>query len=161
MEPVWERRTLVVANRTAATPLLLDEIQRRAGEHPTAFVLLRPAVPSRKASDWTLDEALKALRRAASGRTGHRPANVSGLDGGDDPFDAVKQALADGNFDDVIISTLPKRTSEWLRRDLPRRVEALDVPVTVITQSSGKRLAANEAMLWNAKSNARSAPEEE
>ena len=74
---------------------------------------------------------------------------VEGLDGADDPFQAVKDALAGGDFDDVIISTLSKRTSEWLRRDLPRRVEALGVPVTVITTASGERLPANEAMLWN------------
>jgi hypothetical protein len=110
MQSVRQRRTLVVANRTAATPLLLDEIQRRAVEHPTTFVLLRPTVRSRSGPDWTLDDALKALRRAASGPTRHLPISVEGLDGGPDAFQAVKQALADGGFDDVIISTLPKRT---------------------------------------------------
>ena len=149
MQSARQHRTLVVANRTAATPLLLDEIRRRAVEQPTSFVLLRPTVSSRN-SDWTLSDAVKALRRAASGPTRQLPIDVDGLEGGPDAFEAVKQALADGDFDDVIISTLPKRTSTWLRRDLPRRVEALNVPVTVITQPSGKRLAANEAMLWNA-----------
>jgi hypothetical protein len=149
METEGERRTLVVANRTAATPFLLDEIQRRAVEQPTVFVLLCPRIPSRKAVDWTLEDAVKALRKAASGPTRQRATHVEGLEGGPDPFEAVKQALADGDFDDVIISTLPRRTSEWLRRDLPRRVEGLGVPVTVVTQPSAKRLPANEAMLWN------------
>jgi len=150
MHSARRHRTLVVANRTAATPLLLDEIQRRAVAQPTSFVLLRPAVSARSGSDWTLAEAVKALRRAASGPTRHLPIDVEGVEGGPDAFEAVKRVLADGDFDDVVISTLPKRTSAWLRRDLPRRVEALNVPVTVITQPSGKRLAANEAMLWNA-----------
>jgi hypothetical protein len=61
-----------------------------------------------------------------------------------DAFESVKQALADGHFDDVLISTLPKRTSEWLKRDLPRRVEGLGVPVSVITQPTKKRPSLND-----------------
>jgi hypothetical protein len=160
MGPVPQRRTLVVANRTAATPLLLEEIQRRAVEQPTSFVLLRPTVDSGKASDWTLDDAVKLLRRAASGPTRQRPSHVEGREGGPDAFQAVKQALAEGGFDDVIISTLPKRSSEWLRRDLPRRVRALNVPVTVITQPGGKRRSFGQALAWNPVDDSPPAPEE-
>src|SRR5436190_229748 len=63
MSPAPRRRTLVVANRTASTERLLDEIQRRAAVHPTDFVLL---VPSGHRRDWTLDEALDAPRRAGT-----------------------------------------------------------------------------------------------
>ena len=127
MQPASPRRTLVVANRTASTPLLLEEVKRRAAERPTKFALLIPNVESRKAADWTLETALKMLERAARGP-------VDGLMGGKDPFESIKRSLADGTYDDVIISTLSRRSSEWLRRGLPRRIEKLGVPVTVITQ---------------------------
>src|SRR5690349_2192461 len=113
------RRTLIVANRTAATPLLLEEVSRRAAEGPTVFVLLVPATGK---SDWTLEQALTALRRAVRGESGMRQGDVEVRPGGADPYEAVRQALDGGDFDDVLISTLPKKTSEWLRRDLPRRV---------------------------------------
>jgi hypothetical protein len=142
------RRTLIVANRTAGTPLLLQEVDRRAAEQPTAFVLLIPDVASRTAADWTLNEALKSLKRAAQGPTGHRPAHVEGLVGGADPFESVERALAEGDFDDVVISTLPKRTSQWLKRDLPARVEKLNVPVTVITPPKAKRMTLEESGIW-------------
>jgi len=119
-------RTLVVANRTAATPLLIEEVKRRAHERPTRFALLIPDVASRKHADWTLELGTERLARAAGG-------SVEGLVGQRDPFESIKHVLQDSGFDDVIISTLPRRTSEWLRRDLPRRVERLGVPVAVIT----------------------------
>lgn len=121
-------RTLVVANRTASTPLLLDEVKRRAGERPTAFTLLVPEVPSHRPADWTLDSALTLMRRAA-GAT----AVVDGRLAGADPLTSVKDELAARAYDDIVISTLPARTSEWLRRDLPRQVQRLGLPVTVVT----------------------------
>jgi hypothetical protein len=65
----------------------------------------------------------------------------------DDPFDSVRRALGGGGFDDVIISTLSTRTSEWLRRDLPRRVRRLGVPMTVITALEGDEPARTAAIV--------------
>jgi len=121
------RRTLVVANRTANTVELKAEIRRRARERPTRFSLLVPNISSRRhEDDWTLERATELLEQDAG-------APVEGLAGAEDPFEAVKQAIEAHSFDDVIISTLPQRTSEWLRRALPRRVQRLGLPVTVIT----------------------------
>jgi hypothetical protein len=69
--------------------------------------------------------ALPLLRQAAR-------APVEGLVGGPDPFEAVQSAVRDGNFDEIIVSTLPTRVSKWLRRDLVTRVEGLGLPVTAV-----------------------------
>jgi hypothetical protein len=122
------RRILIVANRTAATPLLMDAVRKRAAEGPSTFALLIPDEPRKGGADWTLDTAIPLLERAAGGP-------VEGIVGQKEPYEAVASALQDPGFDEVIVSTLPKRVSEWLRRDLPHRIEKLGVPVTTVSQT--------------------------
>jgi hypothetical protein len=125
MAPSHPTRILIVANRTAATPVLLDEVGRRARAAPCTFALLIPDAPDRKAADWTLDAAIPLLEREAR-------VKVQGLVGGQEPFDSVERAVREGDFDEIIVSTLPKKRSKWLRRDLIRQVEGLGLPVTVV-----------------------------
>jgi hypothetical protein len=122
----------VVANRTAATGRLLEAVDRRAAAGRCAFTLLVPDATDRKAADWTLEDALPHMSRAAHSR-------VEGLVGGPDPFEAVQNAVRDGSFDEIIVSTLPKRLSKWLRRDLIGRIRTLGLPTTVITPGDRPR----------------------
>jgi hypothetical protein len=130
------RRVLVVAHRTAATPKLLDEVRARARRSPCSFTLLVPRPywdPETEEAAATLELALPLLDEAVGG-------HVDGTIGDSDPFAAVEEAVKRGGFDEIIISTLPARVSHWLRRDLPHRVEALGLPVTVVTAQQSARI---------------------
>jgi hypothetical protein len=137
MESSTLRRILIVAYRTAGTPGLLDEVRRRIAQEPCAFVLLVPRPywdPETEEAALTLELALPLLEEAAG-------AHVEGLIGDTDPLVAVRETLETEPFDEVIVSTLPSRVSQWLHRDLPSRVEQLGVPVTVVTaRTSSRRL---------------------
>jgi hypothetical protein len=126
MDAPTVHRTLIVANLTASTPFLLQEVSRLAAERPTKFSLLVPNVDPAKAADWSLETAEKLLSRAAG-------SPVKGSLGAQDPLESIREAMAGGDYDDVLISTLPKRRSEWLRKDVPTRVSELGISVSVIT----------------------------
>jgi hypothetical protein len=118
--------TLVVANLTASTPKLLEEITRRDLAGSRRFLLLIPAVPAHTHPDWTSETALRLLQRAAP------HARVENLDPGTNPMATLERAVQKHHVDEIIISTPPTHLAEWLRRDLPHRAMKLGPPVTVI-----------------------------
>jgi hypothetical protein len=132
---VAPRRVLIVANRTAATPMLLEQVRRRASEGACRFTLLVPRAfwdADTEESALTLELAIPLLEDAAGGR-------VEGLVGDTDPFVATCAALEAGSYDEVIVSTLPARVSHWLHIDLPTRLQRFGLPVTVVTAKKADR----------------------
>ena len=57
---------------------------------------------------------------------------MKGIAAGPGPARGRPRRDRGGHYDEVIVSTLSPKTSRWLRRDLPRKIEALGLPVTVI-----------------------------
>ena len=122
------RRYLVVAHQTLASSELLEAMKAKAEEEDTAFHLLVPIYHGGPGLTWTeghdralaqrrLDEA--QLRMTAEGLT------VAGEVGSDNPVDSVDEVLRrDGpeSFAGVIVSTLPRNVSKWLKLDVPSRI---------------------------------------
>jgi len=119
---------LVVANRTADSPELLDALRARAERGPVRFTLLAPASTGREATERQLESGLKVMRAAG--------LDVEGRIGERDPTGAVQDTWDPGEFDEVIVSTLPAQTSKWLSINLPQRVAKLtDALVTHVVAS--------------------------
>jgi hypothetical protein len=130
MEAGPSTRVLVVANRTAATPWLLQEVEHRAQAGPCEFALIVPPIGG---PDWTLDVALSFVEQAAG-----RRVRTLGCDR--DYIAAVERALAEQHYDEVLISTRPGRGPNRLHHDLIRRLDHLGVPVTAVMLGQRARL---------------------
>jgi hypothetical protein len=70
-----------------------------------------------------LQEALPLLSAAA----GHQ---VTGSVGDPEPLMAIQDAVNLGEYDEIIISTLPLGISRWLKLDLVSKARGLGLPVT-------------------------------
>jgi hypothetical protein len=128
-------RVLVVAHQTAATARLLEAVRRRAERGPASFHLVVPRTPhgvhemidtaqmSDDDAQRLLEEALPRLSEAA-GR------EVTGSLGDAEPLMAIHDAINFGHYDEIIISTLPRRISRWLKLDLVSKTRGLGLPVT-------------------------------
>jgi len=138
---------LVVAHQTAATAPLLDAVQERAQRGPARFHLVVPRQPhgmhkvvdpleaGQDEAQRVLDDALPKLSAAA----GHE---VTGSLGDAEPLMAIQDAINLGDYDEIIISTLPLGVSRWLKLDLISKAKALGLPVThVLAPSKAEAIA--------------------
>jgi hypothetical protein len=145
------RRYLIVANQTLGTDELESFVRERIEAGPSEFYIVVPATPimemvhgaegvpavgggtvlpsspehAHQLAQQRLDTALaqlKGIGATVDGEVGHR-----------DPLHAVEAARKGKEFDEIVVSTLPRRLSRWLRQDLPRRLEhKTQLPVTQV-----------------------------
>ena len=142
-EPV---RVLVVANKTAATPALLEAVRKRAARGPATFTLLVPNAAhglhklvdpedqSQSEAEAVIELAVPLLEEAAG-------TPVDSMIGVPEPLAAIQDAVNIHGFDELIISTLPQRVSKWLHLDLPAKATGLGLPVTTVIASSRREAA--------------------
>ncbi len=138
MESSAPARVLVVANRTAATPALIEAVRERASRGPCRFTLLVPHTShglhrlvdpedqGQSEAEGIIEMAVPLLEQAAG-------SPVEGIVGDPEPLAAIQDACNLRGFDEIIISTLPQRFSRWLRLDLPHKAAGLGLPVTTVT----------------------------
>ena len=136
---------LVVAHETAATPALVQAVRERARRGPAAFHLLIPNLAEHAAlteaerehrqadGERMLELALPVIQDAAGG------AAEGSVSYRHDPMDAIEEALHDGDFHELILSTLPHSVSRWLHLDLPHRASHLGLPVTTVVAQERSR----------------------
>jgi hypothetical protein len=130
---------LVVANRTAESEELQQALKERAAKGdspkftlvvPSAHGLAKAANPDEEAPEAQshVDNAVAKFREAG--------LDIEGRLGDPDPVAAVQDAHNMGNYDELIVSTLPTHLSKWLRVDLPRKAaHATGLPVTHVVGS--------------------------
>lgn len=136
-------RVLLVANRTAATEGLRDAVRARVRRGPVTFHLVVPAHPhglhrvvdpqegDAGEAEQALAAALPMISRAAGGE-------VTGNVGDAEPLMAIQDAVNLGSFDEIVISTLPRKVSRWLHLDLVSKTRGLGLPVLHVEAADEK-----------------------
>ncbi len=155
------RRYLVVANQTLQAAELREELRARISEGPCSFFVV---VPDTRAAQydpvaaggvlpqpgmwwWATYYARPVTDQEATGQARERlrlmldglaalGAPVEGDLGSPDPLAAIGQACAGRQFDQIIVTTLPRPVSRWLKADLPHQAQRrFGLPVTTIIAS--------------------------
>ena len=117
-------RLLVIANRTADSAELFEDLRRRAEAGPVSAMLVLPAPLGHE------DEARRQLGRALE-RMREAGVEALGTIGDADPVNAALDVWDPRSYDEIVVCTLPQGESTWLHIDLPHRLRRMtDATVT-------------------------------
>jgi uncharacterized membrane-anchored protein len=128
-------RILVVANKMAATPALVEAVRKRAATGPVGFFMLVPN-PGHLAFDRVSQDvhegaavlavALPPLEEAAGAEIKGRVASSPNA------YDDIVDELSSGDYDEIILETPPSHVSHWLHVDLSQRIAELGYPLLTV-----------------------------
>jgi hypothetical protein len=132
------RHALVVANRTVGGAKLLETLERRASESPHRFTVICPQDGAGHEAVERSEERLGQTRRQLE----QAGLDVTGYVTHPDALTSIMNAVQLDPPNEIIVSTLPGATSNWLRGDLIGRARrATGVPVEHVV---GDPVAAGE-----------------
>jgi hypothetical protein len=119
------KRLLVVANETVAGKPLIDTVKARAGTEGVDVHVICPQ--NQPKHGYVIYDSM--VREAAENRLRMTLAllHEAGIEAhgevmDPDPYAAIMDALGEGDYDEIIISTHPETRSGWLREGLVDRV---------------------------------------
>jgi hypothetical protein len=126
-------------------------VQERAERGSATFHLVVPQRPHGMHKyvdphDDGFEEAEAALNEALPKLTAAAGAQVSGHVGDPEPLMAIHDAINLGGYDEIIISTLPRRVSKWLHLDLVSKARGLGLPVSHVEATQPPEQATRHAV---------------
>ncbi|HEY5142048.1 MAG TPA: universal stress protein [Solirubrobacteraceae bacterium] len=127
--------TLVVANRTTNSDVLIGELKSMAEAEPSGRERLFIFVVPLEGGEGMAVKRAQARLAQVIDRARAADLQAAGMTGDPDPYTATMNALELFDVDDIVISTYSETRSGWLRADLIERArKSSQKPVKHITQ---------------------------
>ncbi|MBX5470159.1 MAG: universal stress protein [Thermoleophilaceae bacterium] len=149
------KKLLVCANETVGGRALIEAVKRRAEQGPVSVLVVCPQNQPRHGYviyDESVRHAAENRLRATLAHLEREGIQARGEVMDPDPFNAITDAAAEFQPDEIVISTHPATRSGWLRRDLIQRVEletGLPVEHVVVDLDADRREATRTLVVAN------------